>query len=75
MTASVRARINTFRAKRTTDNYASYIQEITKRTVSNVHISPSSLADSGPAYQDTVNEATLLYFGKIDDLTKAIING
>ena len=70
MTASARVRISTVRAKRTSDKNGSYIQETTKRTLSNVHNLPSPCPDSGPACQETANEAILTYLKKIDNTTK-----
>ena len=71
VTASARARINTGRGKRTSDN-GSYIQDTTKKTVSNVPSSSSTGPDSGPALQQTSNDAILAYLKRIDDLTKEL---
>ena len=50
----------------------SYIQETTKRPVSNVNNLPSSGPDSGPAHQETTNDTILAYLKNIDDTTKAL---
>ena len=71
VTASARAKINTGRGKRTSD-IGSYIQDTTKKTVSNVTSSSSTGLDSGPALQQTSNDAILAYLKRIDDLTKEL---
>ena len=72
VTASARARINTGKAKRTTNNNGSYIQETAKKTVSNVVNFPLTDPISGPATTDPANDAILAYLKKIDDTTKAL---
>ena len=67
VTASARARVNTGKAKRTTDNNGSYIQEISKKTVSNAMNLPSTDPISGPVNTDSANYAILAYSKKIDD--------
>ena len=72
VTASARARINTERTKRSADNNGSYIQDTTKKTVSNVTSLSSTGPDSGPALQQTSNDAILAYLKRIDDSTKEL---
>ena len=72
VTASARARINTGQAKKTSDNNGSYIQDTTKKTVRNVQSLSSTGPDSGPALQQTSNDAILAYLKRIDDSTKEL---
>ena len=70
MMASARASIITGQAKRTSDNNGSYIQDTTKKTVSNIPLLSFSGPDSGPALQQTSNDTILAYLKRIDDSTK-----
>ena len=72
VTASARARINTGCTKRSSDNNGSYIQDTAKKTVSTVPLLSSTGPDSGPALQQTSNDAILARLNRIDDSTKAL---
>ena len=72
VTASARARINTGRTKRSSDNNGSYIQDMAKETVSTVPSLSSTGPDSGPTSTQTSNDAILAYLKRIDDSTKAL---
>ena len=58
--------------KRSSDNTGSYIQDTAKLTVSTVPSLSSTGPDSGPALQQTSNDALLAYLKRIDDSTKAL---
>ena len=49
-----------------------YISRKPLKPVSNVHNLPSTGPDSGPALQQTPNDAILAYLRKTDDTTKAL---
>ena len=72
VTASARVRIKAGRTKRSSDNNGSYIQDTAKLTVGTVPSLSSTGSDSGPALQQTSNDAILAYLKRIDDSTKAL---